>query len=420
MFRAITPKVFSGRAEPSRKTNSGGVGGLVPPLLLAVAVAVAASPAAGQQAAAAFRRAEGVRAWSFPRDHGQHPAYLLEWWYYTGLLTTAEGRRFGYQVTFFRKGLRQSPGRTSAWAARSLFAGHAALSDLAGGSHLFSGITGREALGLSGASAERHQVWLRRWRADPLPGDPHGAILKIEDPRFALQLTLRAAAPPILHGEGGLDRKGGGFGQASWYYSLPRLATEGTLVLRGVRHRVRGTTWMDHEFGTNQLDPAQAGWDWFGLRLDDGRDLMLYRLRHRDGSSEPLSGGTLVTPGGGRETLRLAGAEPPTGRQAGRPAGSPGGVAPPLARLTPLRWWRSPASGARYPIAWKISLPARNLRLTVEAAFAGQELAAGPGIPFHYWEGVVRVSGTSGGAPISGEGYMELTGYAGGIAEFFR
>ncbi|MCZ6730722.1 MAG: carotenoid 1,2-hydratase [SAR324 cluster bacterium] len=382
---------------------------LANPWLTGAAAEIAmAAPASGATDAqhlsteSGFRRATGSRQWQFPRDHGQHPDYLLEWWYYTGNLRTASGRRFGYQLTFFRKGLAPRHKRSSAWAVRSLYMAHAALSDVEARAHLSVGRLARDGPAAGGSSMTEHRVWLAPWRAEPLPGDPHGVRLSVRSARFALELELRSLKPPVLHGTNGLDRKGSMPGQASWYYSLPRLATTGFVEIEGRRHAVLGTSWMDHEFGTNQLGDDQAGWDWFALRLEDGRDLMLYRLRLNDGGTDPLSGGSLIDANGRREALRLG----------GQGAGA--------ARLAPLRFWRSPASGSKYPVAWRIELPGQGLRLEVTPEFDAQELTVGRGVLFPYWEGAVRVKGISQGKTIAGEGYMELTGYGGKLRDAFK
>jgi predicted secreted hydrolase len=372
-------------------------------LLLALWAALGAGPAHGAELEAAlappvFQRAEGARVWRFPADHGQHAGYRLEWWYYTGILRTADGRAFGYQVTFFRQSVTAAPpGQESAWRVHSLYLGHAALSDVQARAFHQAGRVGRDSLGLSGAAADRLQVWLGPWRADPVPGDPHGALLTADAGGFALRLTLRAEKAPVLHGEGGLDRKGAAPGQASWYYSLPRLRTEGTLELEGRTHAVTGESWMDHEFGTNQLGPEQAGWDWISLRLDDGSDLMLYRLRLRNGGSDPASHGTLVDPHGRAQAVRLS-----------------------AATLAPRRSWESPVTKGRYPVAWQVDLPEQALSLEIEPAFDAQELHPGRGVPFGYWEGAISARGTHGGRAVRGEGYLELTGYAGSLTGFFR
>jgi predicted secreted hydrolase len=174
-------------------------------------------------------------------------------------------------------------------------------------------------------------------------------------------------------------------GRASHYYSLTRLLGEGTLTTPGGWHPVRAAAWMDHEFGSNQLDPEQVGWDWFSLQLGDGRELMLYQLRRQDGAVEPLSSGTLVERDGRTRSLRRADF-----------------------RLTPLIHWRSPRTGGVYPARWRIAVPAAGVDLTVTPTVPDQELATTASTSIAYWEGSVRVSGTT-----SGRGYVELTGYAG-------
>jgi predicted secreted hydrolase len=352
----------------------------------------------------AFRSAEGQRAWEFPRDHGQHPDFRLEWWYYTGLVSGEDGRRFGFQVTFFRRGvIAAAPNRDSAWAARSLYAAQAALTvpeDRPGqGRFLHDGIAARDSLSVAGAAAAEQRVWVRAWRAEPLPGDAHGVHLSVAAKGFGLELALGAQRPPVLHGANGLDRKGEPAGQASWYYSLTRLRVSGRVFLDGRAFPVTGTAWMDHEFSSSQLGAEQTGWDWFGLRLSDGSDLMLYRLRRRDGSIDPHSGGTWVAPEGVARVFSLG---------------------PDEARLTPTRWWRSAETHARYPVSWRIALPALELELSVRPLMNGQELSPTQGIPFAYWEGAVRVEGTRAGRPVMGEGYLELTGYAGDLAPALR
>jgi predicted secreted hydrolase len=375
-----------------------------PPVRLSAAEAIAGS-AHAPPGAGAFRRAAGHRDWRFPRDHGQHPAYKLEWWYYTGIVRTAEGRPFGFQVTVFRQGVGSAanatdPQRPSAWAVRSLYLGHAALSDIAARRFLHAGRAGRDSLALAGAALDRAQVWLGDWRVDPLPDDPHGVRIAVDAGSFALALELRAQGPPVLHGAGGLDRKGGQPGEASWYYSLPRLATTGTVTLDGAALPVTGATWMDHEFGTSQLAPELVGWDWLALRLDDGSALMLYRLRRADGSASPFSGGTFLAADGRRSALDFAPAAPPP--------------------MTPGRSWRSAATGGVYPLEWDVALPAQGLRLHVAPAFDAQEQSAAPGTPFAYWEGAVWASGTRAGKALRGEGYLELTGYAGALGGALR
>ena len=374
-----------------------------------------ATDAAGHAASAAaagasFQRAHGRRAWRFPRDHGQHSRYRLEWWYYTGIVRTAEGRPFGYEVTFFRQGLNPAPDRRgSAWRVGSLCLAHLAVSDLARGRFWQAANTGRDSLGLSGAAADRQRVWVNSWRADPLEASRDGVRLRAQNDAFGVALELRAERPPVLNGSGGLDRKGAAPGEASWYYSLTRLATKGTIRVGGDSYEVAGTSWMDHEFGTGQLPADLAGWDWFGLRLDSGEDLMLYRLRTTDGRASALSGGTLLEADGRVLRVRLAGPAAP-GPQEGEVT----------AAAAPEQTWTSPATRAKYPLAWSIRVPRLGLSLTVEPAMEAQEFQAAAGLPFAYWEGAVRVRGERAGRPVAGEGYLELTGYAGGLRGSFR
>jgi predicted secreted hydrolase len=362
-----------------------------------------------------FERAAGRRTWSFPQDHGQHPRYRLEWWYYTGIVRTAEGRAFGYQATFFRQGLNPAPDRRgSAWRVGSLYLAHLAVSDLARGRFVHAVQAGRDSLDLSGAAPDRQQVWLNGWRADPLAGNRDGVRLRAQNETLGIALELAAARPPVLHGSGGLDRKGAGPGQASWYYSLTRLQTKGTLRVGGESWEVAGTSWMDHEFGTSQLGADQVGWDWFALRLDSGADLMLYRLRTADGHASATSGGTLLEADGRVIRLRLADAAP-------SPAGTDGtDVTDVTASAEPKQHWTSPATRAKYPVGWSLRVPRLGLELTLEPAMEAQELLPGAGLPFGYWEGAVWVHGQRGGQPVRGEGYLELTGYAGDVRGAFR
>jgi predicted secreted hydrolase len=327
------------------------------------------------------------RAFQFPRDHGAHPAYQTEWWYYSGHLQSGAGERFGYQLTFFRTALAPpDPKARSAWRTNTLYFAHLALSDPARGTFRFWEKTGRGALNLSGAEPGRLKVWIDNWRAELVDASHY---LKARAPGLALDLTLTPAKPPVLNGEGGFSRKSARYGTASYYYSLPRLETRGRLTLGERDLPVSGLSWMDHEFFTGALAPDLKGWDWFALQLGDGWDLMLYLLRHGDGRVDPASSGTLIDPRGQPRVLR-------PGEFQVRATGA----------------WKSPHSGATYPSGWEIDLPGAGYRLTLSPTLADQEIRArAPQVT--YWEGEVRVRGRKSGAPISGQGFVELTGYAG-------
>jgi predicted secreted hydrolase len=362
-----------------------------------------------------FTTARGSRAWSFPRDHGAHPEYATEWWYTTGILRTAAGRRFGYELTFFRVGLvpKGSPFRVAAlrvspWRASDVILAHATLSDAETGRFLVDHRASRAARSWAGADTTRLDVWVDEWRmtqtgapdaaqalaasSEPRPGSGADFTTSVPvastDGRFGLDLRLRSLRPPVLHGDGGLSPKDArAEPHASWYLSLPRLKTTGTVSVGGEAFPVSGTTWMDHEFFTGGLSEAQVGWDWFSARLDDGRDLMLYRLRRKDGSTDYLAG-TMASADG----------------VSSRPVETRDAVFEPLAS------WTSPASGTVYPVAWRVRLPAENLDLTVQTPLPGQEVRTG-GMAFDYWEGMVEYRGKSGNDEITGEGYLEMTGY---------
>ena len=345
---------------------------------------------------ARFRAAAPGYAWSFPRDHWTHPGYRTEWWYFTGRLTSldAPGRDFGYQFTLFRIGLSpRAPALDSPWATANLIMGHAAVSDVAGGAHPFSDVLWREMpyLGALAAFPGHPLGWALapagtegRWTLDFADG---AFTLAMEDRArgVAFHLVARPERPLVLQGPGGFSRKSEREGFASLYYSYTRLATEGTVTLGGRTWRVRGRSWMDREIGSSQLAPAQIGWDWFGLHLADGRDLMLYLLRRADGSVD-FARGTLV---GADGSVRWLGAREFTVRATAS--------------------WKSPVTGTVYPAGWLIEAPSAGISAQVEPVMADQEDRATLAGDLSYWEGAVRVRDAAG-AP-SGEGYVELTGY---------
>jgi predicted secreted hydrolase len=336
-----------------------------------------------------FARALTPRAFHFPADHGRHPELRTEWWYYTGNLATAAGRRFGVQLTFFRNSLSpHPPERASRWAANEVYLAHFALTDVQGKRFRSFERLERGALGLAGAQASPFRVWLGDWSTTgPPKGDValpmHLVATSGGGDIAAIDLTLQAGKPPVLEGDHGLSRKGAEPGQASYYYSLPRMPAAGTVRIGGIdggTFAVSGLAWMDREWSTSSLGPDQVGWDWFSLQLADGRELMLYRLRKKDGSVDSASSGTLIAADGSSRPLTLADVALET-------SGS----------------WTSPRSGARYPARFHLRLPAFGLDLDVRPLLADQELDTS----FRYWEGAVAVTGS-----VAGSGYVELTGYA--------
>lgn len=334
------------------------------------------------------------RPFAFPQDHAAHEDYRIEWWYYTGNLQTAAGRPFGYQLTFFRTGVVQRPANPSRWALRDLYLGHFAVSDIQEQQfHCFQRVK-RRGVGWAGAATDQYRVWNGAWEVR-LDGDTH--VLTAADGPCGIEFRLQPGKPPVLHGDGGLSRKGPTVGNASYYYSLTRMPTTGTLTVGGTAYAVTGESWMDHEFSSSFLEAGQQGWDWLSIQLADSRELMLYQMRGRDGRPAPQSSATLVGPDGTTECLDS-----------------------PHFTLVPGRRWSSPASGAAYPIQWTLRFPQRDLELEVVAAFPAQEMNTVASTGFPYWEGSIRVRGRWSGQAVAGRGYLEMTGYhAGGLRVYW-
>ncbi len=362
----------------------------------------------GERLAAAFtyQLALPGRKISFPADHYSHPDFKTEWWYYTGHLETESGKRYGYQVTFFRFGVRDRQKELKAAPLfTELYMAHFALSDIAGKKFLFRerinrGVAGKaDARGIAGkaggrgdndkagAATERYMVWNEDWKVE---GDVSQHAIQVDDRGTELRLALKSLKAPVLHGQNGLSQKGEGDGRASYYYSLTRMQTEGELTINGKKERVRGLSWMDHEFGSNQLTEAQMGWDWFSIQLDNQTELMLYLMRRKDGSIDPYSSGTLVSANGSTQHLRLNDY-----------------------RVEALERWKSPKSGANYPMKWKVTIPGEQIELEITPAFTEQELITNKSTRVTYWEGAVQIRGKARGQAVNGSGYVEMTGYAG-------
>lgn len=328
-----------------------------------------------------FARAFEPRVFSFPGDHGPHPEFATEWWYLTGNLESDDGRRFGYQLTLFRVGLRPGEaGQDSDWRSNQVYMGHLAVSDIAGGKHHSAERFARAAAGLAGATARPFDVWLGPWtlRSD---GEFFPLALEAQGADFGLSLQLQAGDKPmVLQGERGLSRKSATPGNASYYYSFTRLPTTGEVRIGETKDRIEGNSWMDREWSSSALDSDQSGWDWFALQLDDGRDLMFYQLRTREGKMHAFSRGVLVDKDGSVHNL-----------------------SPDKVTLTPLREWQAD-DGTAYPVEWRLQVPGLELDLEVQAALDDQLMDH----TVQYWEGAVDVSGSH-----RGRGYLELSGYAG-------
>jgi predicted secreted hydrolase len=326
---------------------------------------------------------------SFPRDHYAHDAYRTEWWYFTGHLRAKDGHRFGYELTFFRIGLEPRPSRwtpgQSRWYAYQLYPAHVAITDERSGRFVYAETFARDALGQGYASQSALHAGANGWTLDGTSDVRPRLHLRARCGGSAIDLTMLSSKPPAIHGFDGVSRKGACETCASHYYSFTRLISRGTLVSAGVPYAVEGTSWMDHEFGSDELQSDQAGWDWFSIQLDDDREIMLYRMRGKDGSTAPQSSGSIVDPRGIVTHV---------------PLGS--------FHIDATGSWRSPATKALYPSGWTISVAGIAPRLRLIPILANQELvdATNP----TYWEGAVDIVDASTGTHL-GQGYVELTGY---------
>lgn len=359
------------------------------PILFFLISLVAVVPGLAAETADEFPVATAGYRYAFPRDHGTHDKFRTEWWYYTGQLTAKNGRQFGYQLTFFRRGMPREQTKTlpSQWAVTQLYLAHFAISDLSTGRFHFAEKMSRAGLGKAGAERDRLHVWIDRWKAESPSAAPDTQILEAAEGNLAIHLTVSPEKPLVVHGNDGISRKGSV--AASHYYSFTRLATTGKLTVDNESFDVTGTSWMDHEFGSADLAKDMVGWDWFSLQLDDQREIMLYRLRRTDGSADPASSGTVIERDGSGRHLLLGDFT-----------------------LEPASYWTSPTSHARYPQNWRLTIPSQQLSLELVPRMAEQELTTTRSTQVTYWEGAVEARGTTQGQPIKGQGYMELTGYA--------
>ena len=343
-----------------------------------------------------WKQVLGPRSWSFPKDYGTHPEFRTEWWYFTGNLADGNGSRFGYQLTFFRQGLRQPfPHSSNQWDIRNLYLAHFAVTDAAHQNFRAFDRISRAGPGLAGASHDGMDVWLLNWRAKMEGSRIH---LYAREPEMALDLKLFSRKPPVIHGKNGFSPKGPTAGQASYYVSLTDLKTEGGIRLNRSAPflSLQGISWFDQEFGSNQLAPNQEGWDWFGLHLSDGRDVMIYFLRLAGERIEPASSGTLVEPDGSQVHLNLS-----------------------AMNVSVLGKWKSPRSQGVYPSRWRVQIPVAGIDLTLAPWLPDQELHTENSTGVIYWEGAVGGGGISNGQRVSCEGYVEMTGYAGSLGGVF-
>ena len=332
------------------------------------------------EAGASFAKAERPVRFVFPRDHGPHTEFRSEWWYLTAVLADAEGREFGVQFTLFRQGLEARSNEqaaadgAAAWRSGQVFMGHAAISDVAARRHWHDERLARGHPALAGAQASPFKVHIEGWQLASAGAAFWPLRLTVATRRFDIDLQLTGTKPIVAQGQGGLSHKGPQ--QASYYYSIPRIDADGRLTIDGATHAVTGGAWLDREWSTSVLAPEYAGWDWFALRLDDGRDLMLYRMRRLDGTSDDYNSGALIDTAGNARILDAADFS-----------------------VTVERRWR------QWPVAWRATLRGEPRAFAIQAAFDDQVMDTA----VRYWEGVVHVGDADGNH--LGTGYMELTGY---------
>ena len=336
--------------------------------------------------AAQYRDALPGYRYEFPRDHFNHTDFQTEWWYYTGNVRSADGHRFGFELTFFRQSVDRDATKSAAWDLRDLYIAHLALSDLDGGKFFHAERANRAGPGIAGASETESRIWNGNWRTTWRGNEQ---TVEAIEARFQLHFTLRATKPPVIHGENGVSQKANGEGRASYYISLTRLTTDGEVELGGRKFQVAGSSWMDHEFFTHQLEADQAGWDWMSVQLDDNTELMLFNIRRKGGSMDAFSSGTFVDARG--NTLHLRKNDFTL-----EPAGEN---------------WTSPETGTIYPTRWRISIPKLGVQLESSTLLASQELDGSAKLVPAYWEGAIFLNGQKGAAPIHGAGYLEMTGY---------
>jgi len=333
-----------------------------------------------------FKDAVVPLEFSSPSDHGPHFDFQTEWWYYTGNLESEAGQRYGYQLTLFRRGM--TPGlarRPSQFGSNQIYFAHLALTDASRGEHRAFERFSRGVDGLAGASAEPYRVYLEDWSVAAVGSAGSTIRLRAREQDIRLDLRLQAEQPLVAHGPGGLSPKGVDSTDSSYYFSFTALQTEGTLWVRGEQLEVQGSSWFDHEWGSSVLPAGATGWDWFGLQLDDGRELMLYQVR--TGQKVLVGGGTLVGEDGRAVWLSAADFE-----------------------IERLGTWSSRLSDSEYPSGWRIVVRRAQLELELRPVLTDQENR----LSIVYWEGAVDVTGT-----VSGRGYVELTGYEATLRPWF-
>lgn len=332
-----------------------------------------------------FAKVLKPRVFIFPQDHGPHPTYRIEWWYFTGNLQTDIRRKFGYELTFFRFALTPEQNMTpSKWRANQMYMAHFALTDVDNKKFYTDERFSRAGNGLAGATTEKYHVWLYDWKAEAI-NDSHSSIaLYAKSDAFSIALQLDSEKEIALQGVDGFSRKSQKAGNASYYYSYTRMATTGHIQIKQQTFPITGSSWMDREWTSAALSAQQIGWDWFALQLSDHSELMFYRFRRKDGKQDNNNAGALFYADNAKTRLAFSDVD-----------------------IQVLDYWKSPHSNIRYPSQWHLSIPGQGLELDISPLINDQEL----NVRYRYWEGAVHITGKKNGQAISGQGYVELTGY---------
>jgi len=349
---------------------------------------VSLSKAMGDAGSENFSKAVEKRKFIFPDDHGPHPDFRTEWWYFTGNLTSDDNRKFGYQFTIFRTALsKEKPERNSDWNSNQIYMAHFAVTDIDGNKFYFDEKFSREGNKLAGAKAKPFKVWLDDWQIiqieDKTLYDLPVIRINTKSEKFEINFKLEAVKPIVLQGDEGLSQKGKQPGNASYYYSYTRLKTEGKIILDGKEFSVNGFSWMDREWSTSALSEDQSGWDWFALQFDDNTEIMYYQMRKNDGNPDAFSKGAYINKDGTSQLIKKDDVI-----------------------LNVNDYWKSPTR-EEYPSGWRLQIPEKEIDLTITPAIKNQLMD----VAVRYWEGSVKIEGTKSGSKITGRGYVEMTGY---------
>jgi predicted secreted hydrolase len=349
---------------------------------------VSLSKAMGEVADEDFSKAVDIRKFIFPDDHGPHPDFRTEWWYFTGNMISDDNRKFGYQFTIFRTALsKEKSERTSEWNSNQIYMAHFAVTDIDGNKFYFDEKFSREGNNLAGAQANPFKVWLEDWQIiqteDRSAFDLPIINVNAKAENVTINFVIEAVKPFVLQGDEGLSQKGKQPGNASYYYSYTRLKTEGKIILAGKEFSVNGFSWMDREWSTSALSEDQKGWDWFALQLDDNTEIMYYQMRKNDGAPDIFSKGVFADEKGASQLIKKDDVV-----------------------LEVTDYWESP-TGEQYPSGWNLQIPSKEIDLKITPTVKNQLME----VAVRYWEGSVKIEGTKNSNAINGRGYVELTGY---------